>query len=191
MVLASDVRVGMVLSIEGRLLRVLEIVRHAGSGQMHGFIEFKMKDLRTGHVSDRHAKSADKFDEVELNKRQMEFLYADAESAVFMDIETYDQVAVPKRAVGNAEKFLRGGTRAVVEMLGEEAVSIQFPKTMELRVALTGPGIREGQDNTLKPATLENGLEIMVPQFIETGDMVRVDTEKVKYVERLTVKKIS
>ncbi len=80
--------------------------------------------------------------------------------------------------------------RVTVELLGEEAVSIQFPKVVEVTVTLTGPGIREGQDNTMRPATLENRLEILVPQFVETGEVVRVDTEKTKYVERVTVKRV-
>jgi elongation factor P len=75
-------------------------------------------------------------------------------------------------------------------LLGEEAVSIQFPKIVELKVSSTGPGIRDGQDNTMKPAILENGVEILVPQFIETGDKVRVETEKVKYLERVTIKRM-
>jgi elongation factor P len=77
-----------------------------------------------------------------------------------------------------------------VELLSEEAVAIQFPRIVELKISSTGAGIRDGQDNTMKPATLENGIEILVPQFIETGDKVRVDTEKVKYVDRVTIKRI-
>ncbi len=76
-----------------------------------------------------------------------------------------------------------------VELLGEEPIGLQFPKVVEMKVKMTGPGIRDGQDNTLKPATLENGAEILVPQFVETGDLVRVDTEKSKYVDRVTGKR--
>lgn len=89
---------------------------------------------------------------------------------------------MPKKSVGHIEKFLSEGMKISVEMLGEEAVSVQFPKIVELKVDSTGSGIRDGQDNTMKPATLENGIEILVPQFVETGDKVHVDTEKVKYV---------
>jgi len=190
MILASEVKDGMSLVIDNKLYRVIEVVRHAGSGQMHGFIELKIKDVRFGHIADRRVKATDKFDTVEMAKRQMDYLYSDAESCYFMDPNSFEQVGVPKKSVGHIERFLAEGMKVSVEMLGEEAVSIQFPKIVELKVESTGAGIRDGQDNTMKPATLEHGIEILVPQFVETGDKVRVDTEKVKYVDRVATKRI-
>lgn len=190
MVLASEVKDGTCLMIEGRLCRVLEVVRHAGSGQMQGFIELKMKDIRSGHVFDRRFKQGDKLDDITLTKRQMQFLYSDNEGCYFMDPETYEQVMVPKESVGKVEKFLKEGMMIPVELYNEEPVSIQFPKVVEMTVAQTGPGIRDSQVNTMKPAVLENGIEILVPQFVETGDRVRVDTEKFKYVDRVTIKRV-
>ena len=190
MILASEVKEGMALQLDGKLYTVLEAVRHAGSGQMHGFIELKLHDVRFGHFADRRFKHTDRLDNVHLVKRRMNFLYADSDSCFFMDPETFEQVGVPKTVVGNIEKFLKEGAQCTVELLGEEAVSIQFQKIVELTVASTGPGIRGGQDNTMKTATLENGVEILVPQFVETGDTVRVDTEKGRYVDRMTIKRI-
>jgi elongation factor P len=190
MILVSDVKEGAALKLDEKLYKVLEIVRHAGSGQMHGFVELKLKDIRFGHVADRRFKQTDKLEDVDLTKRQMDYLYSDAEACYFMDPDNFEQVGVPKKAVGHIEKFLKEGMKISVELLGEEAVSIQFPKIVELKVAATGTGIRDGQDNTMKPATLENGMEVLVPQFVETGDKVRVDTEKVKYVDRVTIKRV-
>ncbi len=190
MVLASDVKAGMSIQLDGKLYKVLEVVRHAGSGQMHGFIELKLRDMAFGHFADRRFKHADRLEDVELTKRHMDFLYADSDALYFMDPDSFEQVGVPRASVGSAEKFLKEGMRATVELKAGEAVSIDFPKVVEIRVATTGPGIRGGQDNTLKPATLENGVEILVPQFVETGDMVRVDTEKAKYIDRVTIKRI-
>lgn len=190
MVLVSEIKPHVVIEVEGKLYRVLEVIRHAGSGQFQGFIELKLQDLQTKHVVDKRFKSTDKLNEVELSKRQMQYLYNDGEMFYFMDPETFEQVGVPKSAIGTIEKFLKENTLLTVELMGEEAISVQFPKIVELRVAMTGPGIREGQDNTMKPATLENGVEILVPQFVETGDLVRVDTEKIKYVERVAVKRV-
>ena len=190
MILASDVKDGMTLDLDGKLYRVLEVVRHAGSGQMHGFIELKLKDIRFSHFVDKRVKQTEKFETVEMVKRQMDYLYADAEACYFMDPNSFDQVSVPKKSVGHIEKFLSEGMKIGVEMLGEEAVSVQFPKIIELKIASTGLGIRDGQDNTMKSATLENGMEILVPQFVETGDRVRVDSEKVKYVDRVTGRKM-
>jgi elongation factor P len=190
MVLASEVKEGAALQLDGKLYKVLEVVRHAGSGQMHGFIELKLKDVRFGHITDKRVKQTDRLENVELTKRQMDFIYSDADACYFMDPDTFEQVSVLKKAVGHIEKFLKEGMKISVELLGEEAVSIQFPKIVELKISSTGAGIRDGQDNTMKPATLENGIEILVPQFIETGDKVRVDTEKVKYVDRVTIKRM-
>jgi elongation factor P len=190
MVLASEIKEGSAIQLDGKLYKVLDVVRHAGSGQMQGFIELKMKDIRFGHFADRRFKHSDKLEDVEIMKKQMEYIYSDADASYFMDPETFEQVGVPKTAVGQLEKFLKEAMKITVELVGEEAVSIQFPKVVELAIATTGPGIREGQDNTMKPATLENGVEILVPQFVVTGDRVRVDTEKMKYIDRVTVKKI-
>ena len=191
MVLASDVKEGIALHLDGKIWKVLEVVHHAGSGQMHGFIELKLHDVRFGHFGDKRFKHADHLEEVELRKRQMEYLYSDSEACYFMDPATFEQVSIPKTAIGATERFMKEGMKITVELLGEEALTVQFPKILELKIASTGPGIRGGGDNTtLKPATLENGIEILVPQFVETGDAVRVDTEKVKYVDRVMVKKI-
>lgn len=190
MILASEVKEGMSISLDGKIWKVLEVIRHAGSGQMHGFIELKLKDVRFGHFGERRFKHADRLDDVDLTKRQMEYIYTDADGCWFMDPSSFDQVSIPKSAVGLAEKFLKEGMKITVELLGEEAITIQFPKVVELKVASTGPGIRGGQDTTMKPATLENGIEILVPQFVETGETVRIDTEKVKYIDRVTMKKV-
>ncbi len=190
MVLASDAKEGMALQLDGKIFKILEVVRHTGSGQMHGFIELKLKDLRYGHFADRRFKHADKLESVELAKRQMEYLYADKEVCCFMDPATFEQVSIPRAAIGQVEKFMKEGMKITVELHGEEALSVQFPKVVELRVTSTGPGIRGGQDNTMKPATLENGIEVLVPQFVVSGEVVRVDTDKVKYIDRVTLKRI-
>ncbi len=190
MVLASDVKEGSAVRLDGRLYRVLEVIHHAGSGQMHCFIELKLKDLQFGHFADRRFKHSDRLEEIELSRRQMEFIYSDKENCYFMDSETFVQVGIPKPAVGQNERFLREGVKATVELLGEEAITVLMPKIVELKVASTGMGLREGQDNTMKPATLENGIEVLVPQFVVTGDAVRIDTEKMKYIDRVPLKKI-
>jgi elongation factor P len=157
---------------------------------MHGFIELRLKDLRFGHFADRRFKHADKLDDVDLSKRQAEYLYSDSEACYFMDPDSFEQFSLPKAAVGQSERFMKEGMRITVEFLGEEALTVQFPKVVELKVQLTGPGIKGGQDNTMKPAMLENGIEILVPQFVESGELVRVDTEKSKYIDRVTTKRV-
>lgn len=190
MILASDVKTGMAIRLDGKLYKVLEAVPHAGSGQMHGFIELKLKEMKFGHFADRRFKHSERFEDVALSKRQMQYLYSDGDACFFMDPETFEQVGVPKAAVSSVEKFLNEGMKVTVDLLQGEAVSIDFPKVVEIRVERTGPGIRGGQDNTMKSATLENGVEILVPHFVETGDLIRVETEKAKYVDRVTIKRM-
>jgi elongation factor P len=185
MTLITDIKEGMTLRMDDRLYRVLEVIRHAGSGQMHGFVELKLRDLQFGHFADRRFKLSDRVELVDLTRRQMDFLYADNEACYFMDPQSYEQVALPKQSMGKMERLLKEGSRIIVELHGESAVAVEFPKIVEMIIASTGPGIRDGQDNTMKPALLENGVEILVPQFIETGDHVRVDTERMKYVDRI------
>jgi elongation factor P len=190
MVLASDAKAGMAIQLEGKIYKILEAVRHSGSGQMHGFIELKLKDLKFGHFADRRFKHTDRLEEVELVKRQMEYLYSDAGSSYFMDPSTFDQLAISNSTIGDGQKLMKEGMKVTVELLGEDPVSVQMPKVAELRVMSTGPGLRGAQDNTMKAATLENGMELLVPHFVETGEVVRVDTEKMKYIDRITLKKI-
>ena len=189
MILASEIRAGIALSIDDRLYRVLEVVHHSGTGQMAGFVLLKLQDVRTSRLSERRMKPTDKLEDVTLAKRQMEYIYHDDESFYFMDPGTYEQYSIPKIAIGPIEKFLKEGMKVTVEMLGEEALALQFLKVVDLKVALTAPGIRGEQESAMKTATLENGMEIFVSQFVQVGEIVRVDTEKGKYVDRVTLKK--
>ncbi len=190
MILATEIKEGATLQLDNKLFKVLEVNRHAGSGQMHGFIALKLQDIRYGHYYDRHFKPTDKVEMLELTKRPMNYLYNDEDVFYFMDPENYEQVSISNESIGSIAKFLKEGMRVTVELHGEEALSIQFPKAVELKVSMTGTGIKGGQDNTMKTATLENGMEILVPQFIEAGEKVRVDTEKGKYIDRVPVKRI-
>jgi elongation factor P len=190
MILASDIKEGMTLDIDGRLYRVLEAGRHSGAGQQHGFVEVSLHDVKYNHFYDRHFKYTDKVKEVDLVKRQMEFLYADAEACWFMDPLTFEQVSVPKETIGKTVKLLKEGLKIVVELLGEEAVFVQFPKVIEMKVLSTGEGKHEAQDNTMKTAILENDIEMQVPHFVVSGDTVRIDTEKMKYMDRVAGKRV-
>jgi len=113
MVLASEAKAGMALQLHGKLYKVLKVVRHAGSGKMQSFIELKMKDVRFGHFAER-LRHTEKLDDVELTKRQMDYIYSDNAACYFMDPETFEQVGVPKDAVGKVEKFLKEGMKKML-----------------------------------------------------------------------------
>lgn len=189
MLLVTELKAGSTIRLEEKLYRVLEVVRHAGTGQMQGFMELKLKELPSGHITDKRVKMNEKIEEVELSKRYMEYIYTSGDELIFMDSENYEQVPVHKTKIETDERFLKEGIKVTVELLNDQPILIQFPKIIELKIASTGTGRREGSDNTLKPATLENGIEILVPQFIEPGEIVRIDTEKLKYIDRVTIKR--
>jgi len=189
MIVASDVRAGDLLKLDGRLFRVVEAEHHKGAAQMTGFVHLKLRDLQSGHLTERRFRNSDKLENVMLEKRHMDYLYQDAEAFCFMDPESYEQFSIPKQAIGHLEKFLKEGMRVAVELCEGQAVSVDFPKVVELKITMTPPGIRQGQENTMKMATLENGMEILVPQFVNAGEVVRVDTETGKYLERVSSKR--
>ena len=190
MIATTDVKAGMALRLEGKLYKVLEAKRHSGSGQMHGFIELKLRDIEFGHVVDRHIRQGDRLEEINLSKRRMQYLYSDGDACVFMDLQTFDQVSVPKGGLGGAEKFLVEGVELPVELIDDRPIAVEVPKVVDIRVKQTGPGVHGGGDATMKAAVLENDVEILVPHFVETGDMVRVETDRAKYIERVGGRKM-
>ena len=119
-----------------------------------------------------------------IEKQAMEFLYSDAENCHFMNPETYDQVDIPVAVIGSQSRFLQAEMRLGVEFVQGQPISVDFPGIVEIRVTDTAPPTHQQQDNTLKPARLENGIEVMVPQFIKVGDSIRLNVESLKYVER-------
>jgi elongation factor P len=189
MVLATEIKEGMALKLENTIYKVVDVKVHAGSGQMQGFVSTRLLNLSTGHYTERRFRTDEKVEDVELVRKPMEYIYSDGDLYYFMDPQTYEQVGVPKESLGNFARFLKEGMKVDVEFLGEQPISVRSPKTVDLKVILTGSGVKEAQDNTMKSATLENGTEILVPQFIKEGEIVRVDVETMKYVERVAQKK--
>ncbi len=188
MALASDVRAGMTVSLEGTLFRVVEAVRHAGTAQQKGFVALKLRNLRTGALTERRFRPDETLTEVELEKRPMEYLYTDGEAFYFMDPETFDQYSIPAAMIGDLEVFLQANQRIPVELHNGEPVAVAFPETVDLKVVSTAPPLRDKESHVYKPATLENGLEVLVPQFILEGDVVRVNVYTREYVDRVEKK---
>ena len=160
-----------------------------------GFRPVRAVALRGVHVKLRHVtKHTDKemrfrpeerLEDTQLQRRDMEFLYNDADSAVFMDPVTFEQVPIPIEAVGPARAFLKPELEVPVEFFEGQPVSIVFPAVVELRVSTTAQPVHQQQDSTLKPATLENGIEVLVPQFVKPGETLRIDVATRKYVDRV------
>jgi elongation factor P len=136
-----------------------------------------------------HFRPDERLEELELERQTMEFLYSDDENCVFMNPTTFDQVEMPRSAIGPAEKFLQPAMRVPVELFDGRPVSIVLPDVAELRITDTAPAMHAQQDSTLKEATLENGMKIRVPLFVDNGEIIRVDVRTGKYLERVREKK--
>lgn len=184
MIAASQLRPGMAIRHQGAIYKVISAEYHAGQGKMGGVTHTRLKNIDTGTFWEHRFRSDEKLEEIPLEKQQMDFLYSDGDDCFFMNPESFEQVSISRAAIGPAEKFLRPEMRVPVEFFDGRPVSVGFPDIVEVRVAETAQPVHTQQDNTWKEAKLENGLEIMVPQFIRPGEMIRVEVETGTYVER-------
>lgn len=185
MIPASEVKTGMILQFEKNLYKVLSAEYHMGGGKMGGLVHVKLKDFRTGLFLDRKFKPEERVGNVELNRKIMEFLYKDADGYYMMDIHTYDQIPLNRNLLEVFDPFLQPNMQLSVEFLEDEPVNVIFPEWVDLEVISTPPGLSTLQDEVYKSATLSNGMEVLVPQFIKSGDVVRVSVSSKKYMERV------
>jgi elongation factor P len=189
MVAATELREGLVLRIEGQIYKVLEAEYKAGAAKMTGVVKTKLLNLRTGHMWEPHFRPLERLETLELERRKMEFLYAEGDRCTFMRPDTFEQVEIPRAILGLGAEFLEPGMEVPVNFFEGEAISVEFPEVAEARVATTAAPIHGSQDNAWKEAKLENGLTILVPLFIAAGETVRVDVKTGRYVERVRVER--
>lgn len=185
MIESSGLKAGMVILLDGELHSVASAGHHAGGGQQAGAVFVKLRHLKTGHIKELRLHLSDRLEDVVLEHKVMEYLYTDGVAFYFMNPDTFDQISLPTKAIGAYEKFLQPNMRIPVQLYEGEPVNIAFPPQVELAVVSTPPGLREHESSTFKSATLDNGMEVLVPQFIKEGDTVRIDTATGKYVERV------
>ena len=184
MVTASQLRAGMVIRHEGQTYKILLADYHPGQGKMGGVTHARLKNLATGTTWEHSFRSDLKLTEVPVERQPMEFLYSDADNCYFMHPDTYEQVAIPVGIIGEHARFLKEGMQVPVEVVDGTPTSVMFPEFLELTIADTAPPIHQQQDSTWKPAQLENGVQVMVPQFIKAGDVIRLDMNNLKYMDR-------
>ena len=189
MVAAAELHEGVVLRIEGHIYKVVEAEYKAGAAKMSGVVKTKLINLRTGHMWEPHFRPLERLESLELERRKMEFLYAEGDRCTFMRPDTFEQVEIPRAILGFAAEFLEPGMEVPVDFFEGEALSVVFPEVAEARVATTAPAMHSSQDNAWKEAKLENGLAIHVPLFIAPGEIVRVDVKTGRYVERVRVER--
>ena len=185
MIEASGLKSGMVIMLEGELHSVASAGYHAGSAQHGSTVFAKIRNLKTGHVKELRLHPGDKLEEVTLEYKEMEYLYTDGVSFYFMNPDTFDQISLPAETMGAYQKFLQPNMRIPVQLYEGDPVTIEFPPVVELTIVSTPPGLHEHESSTFKTATLENGMETLVPQFIKEGDTVRIEVASGKYLERV------
>jgi elongation factor P len=181
---ATRLKKGMLIKVGADLFRVLEL-QHVTPGNLRGFVRVKFRNIRSGSLSDQKLRSEDSIERATLDEREMQYLYKDGDSFHFMDTSTYEQLHIPAEALGDSVNYLIPDALIKVEFYGSEPVGIELPQTVDLKVEDTVPGIKGATASAqVKPATLETGLVVQVPPFINAGDKIRVNTETGEYLSR-------
>lgn len=185
MLQATQLRPGMIIVHEGDLYRVLRI-DHITQGNKRGKVQTELRSLKTGTKIEYRFRSEDSVEKAVLSEKEMEYLYQEGDFYYFMDVENYEQTHLNRDDLGNAVYYLQPNTKVLVEFHEERPIGVELPSTMDLKVADTQPAMKGATaSGGAKPATLENGLTVKVPQFVQTGDTVRVDTATNEYLERV------
>lgn len=182
---AQELREGQAILVNGELYKILSVILHSGTAQFSGTVRATLRHLRTGREREMRWAWDDRVQDVTLERVKMQFLYSDKDEAVFMHPETYEQVSLLRPALEKALPFLKEGDTIQIECHEGKPVAVDLPKAIPVVVAACGSGIRGQGENTMKEATLENGLTILVPQFIQAGDTVLVEVETGKYLDRM------
>jgi len=180
-----DVRKGQVIVGEGGQLYAVVDREHITPGNWRAILNLKLKNLKTGSVAVNRVKPDDKVEVAYLDRRNMQYLYAEGDGYVFMDNETYDQVNLQAELVGEQILYLKENDPASVTFYEGRPLSIELPATVELRVVETEPSVKGATAAAqYKPATLETGLKITVPPFVAEGELIQVDTRSGEYLSR-------
>ena len=180
----NDLKNGMTLNLPEGLFQVVEF-QHVKPGKGGAFVRTTLKNVRTGAVIDRRFNAGEKVDQAVIDKREMQFLYRDGTDFVFMDNQNYDQLHVQPSALGSSANFVVDGSTVELAMYDGEIVGVDMPASVELTVTETEPGIQGDRvSGARKSATLETGLVLQVPLFVNIGDRLKVDTRSGEYITR-------
>ena len=184
MVSAGDFRNGVTFDMDGSVYQIIEF-QHVKPGKGAAFVRTKIRNVISGAVVERTFNPSDKFPTAYIERRDMQYLYADGDLYYFMDNETYENIPINRDKLGDNFKFVKENTDVKVLSYKGVVFGVEPPYFIELQVTKTEPGVRgDTATNVTKPATLETGAEIRVPIFINEGDMIRVDTRTGEYMER-------
>lgn len=182
---ASDVKTGNVLRFNGELVTVEEYI-HRTPGNLRAFYQAKMRNVRTGKLVEYRFRTDEEVEIARVETNDYQYLYDDGEFFVVMDNDTFEQYNIPKTLFGDTARFLKDGMNVIVAFESDEPIMASAPTTVELEITYTEPAVKgDTSTNALKHATVETGVEIRVPLFINQGDKVKVDTRTGEYIERV------
>jgi elongation factor P len=186
MISATEIRPGMIIIHNGELHRAHSVL-HKTPGNLRGFVQAKLRNLKSGAMNEHRFRSEDKVEKASLDTHQMQYLYSDSEGHHFMNQETFDQVRLDDEVVGESMKYLLSETVIEVDFYDGNPVSVELPTTVNLKIVEVEPGMKGATASaSYKPAKLETGLVVMVPQFVEAGTVVKIDTRDNSYLERVS-----
>ncbi len=182
---ATNLRPGMVVDYQGAPHRVMSF-QHRTPGKGNAVVQAKMRNVRTGVQTETRLMSTDTMERLSVEGRQMEYLYDDNDGLVFMDTENYEQLTLPRDFIETEVPWLEPNIKIVVQYIGGEAMGIELPKSVDIEVRETEPPMKGATASASpKPATLVNGVVVKVPQFVESGEFIRVDPTEGRYIERV------
>jgi elongation factor P len=181
----NDLKNGITLELDNGLFQVVEF-QHVKPGKGGAFVRTKLRNVKSGNVFDRTFNAGVRVEQALIDKKDMQFLYRDGDEYVFMDTATYDQINVAPVALGDAANYMVEQSIAIVAFYQGEIISVEIPASVELAISDTEPGIQGDRvSGARKPATLETGVVVQVPLFINPGDRIRVDTRSGDYITRV------
>jgi elongation factor P len=184
MIQATQLKKGMCIKHDNDLWRIVE-AQHKTPGNLRGMVQARIRNLKTGSISDHRFRSVDMVERAILDETEMEYLYQDGDMYHFMNNETFEQVGLSAEVLGDAVPYLIPNLKLAIEFYEDRPVGIELPLTVVMKVMETEPAIKGASvSNVGKPAKMETGLVVQVPPFINEGDVIRIDTSTGSYIER-------
>ncbi len=182
---ATQIRKGMIIILDGQLYRVMEM-QLITPGRWKAMVQTKLRNIMTGNQTEHRFRSVETIEQAYLDEVEMEYLYKEGENYVFMNLENYEQLNLTAETIGEGAKYLLANTVIKVEIFEGNPVGVDLPNSIDLKVVNTEPRVKGATKTDMyKPATLETGAQIQVPEFIKEGDLIRIDTRDDKYLERV------
>lgn len=184
MISVNEFKNGLTIEVDGELWRVVEF-QHVKPGKGSAFVRSKLKNLRTGAVQEKTFRAGEKVNQAQIDRKKMQYLYADGDNYVFMDTNTYEQLELPGSQIEEELKYMKENMVVSIIMFGTETLGVELPNSVDLEVKETEPGIKgDTSSGGSKPATMETGLVVQVPFFVSEGDVLTINTSDGTYISR-------